>query len=326
VNEEEFLSHIATCFPSGSSTFFGPGDDCALIEAPEGQLLVTVDTFTETVHFPGWTEPADLVSRCVAASLSDINAMGGVGGHIFVALGLPRTSSSTLIQYADELAAMARKWGLKVAGGDTVASPVRYMSMTVTGRLPAGLPPARRCGARKGDWIYLSGSLGGAAAGLALVLKGWRKKEGVWSRGEDHPSDSEKSALNAFLTPDLPYPLGPMLHGRGYMNACLDISDGLALDLERLCRASKVGAEINVQDIPRHAGAMDLAIENLLSSGEEFQLLWTSHRHLPFPTIGRVVQGTSSTYFDGSRKISIRERGYDHFSTPDQAGTSPSEL
>lgn len=316
MNEDEFLAHLRQRVPGGSATLVGIGDDAALLPVSEGHVLVTVDAFVEGVHFPEWMEPGDLARKAVTASLSDIQAVGGRGTACFVSLGLSKKDRDKLPAYADAVLRSLQIYGLSLSGGDTVSSPKRFLSLAITGRLPAGLPPVLRSGALPGQSIYLSGPIGGAAAGLRLVLEGWSRRGGDWVKGEKEeiPSDGERNALDVYLNPRISYPLGWDLHGRGWMASAIDVSDGLALDLERLCRASRVGAEVRFEKIPVHEGARGLSAGEILSSGEEFQLLWTGKKGQPYPCIGEITRKKDVVFYQGSEILSIPVKGWDHFS------------
>ena len=313
MKEERFLRTLKSIIKKPLSGRIGVGDDCALIDVSSGEILITVDSFVEEVHFPAWIEPEDLFLRAISAALSDINAMGGRGRSILVSLALPGNLASKLKLYGEAMVRVSERYNLEIVGGDTVSAPLRVVSIIVTGELPSGKRPLLRSGARPGDFIYLSGEIGRSAAGLSLVKLGWKKKKGRWSRKGSRPLPIQLEALDHYLTPSIPYLLGWNLLGEGEANSAIDISDGLALDLQRLLYSSSSGADIQIRDIPIHLSASLLSTEEILSGGEEFSLLWTSDKVLPFPTIGKVRRGRGLRFFSGKETIKIHSAGFDHF-------------
>ena len=315
MKEDDFLNLLTDTFGQRSPSRVGIGDDAALLDTSEGEILVTVDAFVEGIHFPSWISMEDLSARATAAALSDINAVGGRGRFIFVVLGLPTSHADQLPASAEAMKRALNLYDLTLSGGDTVSSPVRFLSLTMIGHLPSGRPPLLRSGARPGDHIYLSGPIGGSCAGLELVRQGWAKDSGVWTREGGEPlKETQRLALEAYLIPKIPYPLGWNLHSCGLLHSAIDISDGLAIDLRRLCRESGVGARIRLEAIPRHPGAVGLDDQRLLSSGEDFQLLLTSARSgLSLHEIGTITPTKTIFYLREGREVEIGSEGYDHF-------------
>ena len=321
MNEQQFLDLLAREAPPARGGEVGIGDDAALVACPNAALLVTVDAFVEGVHFPAWASPGQIVPRAVRAALSDINAMGGVGRDLFAALGLPSARSHQLESYSRAFRDECVLWGLRLAGGDTVSSPSAFLSLTVTGELPAGRRPLTRSGGRPGDRLYLSGPLGKMAAALRLLERGWTFEGGRVEApvGAAEDRTLAETALSAFFAIDLPYPFGRALLAEGAATAGMDISDGLSTDLARLASASGCGAEIEGERIPEWEGLERLVpdpgerLDLLLHSGEEFALLFASPADLPHPCSGRLTEGAGLRLRWKGAPESLAPRGYDHF-------------
>ncbi len=321
MTEQEFLDLLARDVPPAQGGEVGIGDDAALVAVPGAALLVTVDAFAEGVHFPAWASPGQTVARCVRAALSDINAMGGLGRDLFASLGLPPGRSNRLEDYYRALRRECAPWGLRLCGGDTVSSPSAFLSLTVTGELPAGRRPLTRSAGRPGDHLYLSGPLGKMAAALRLLEKGWSLEGGSVSAPDGAPEErsAAEAALRAFFDIALPYPLGRDLLLSGTVTACMDVSDGLSTDAARLAAASGCGAEIEGERVPAWEGLEQLVadprerLDLLLHSGEEFALLFASPAPLPHPCVGRLTEEKGLRLRWRGGMTPLEPRGYDHF-------------
>ena len=237
-SEADFIAWIRRrTLPRAAGLTLGIGDDAALVTVPPGQeLILTTDMSIENVHFKAEAHSARAVGhRALARSLSDIAAMGGTPRYALISLAVSgRTARAWLEGFYNGLFALARRFSVAVIGGDTalVAGP------TAADVVVAGLShAARRCGGRArkvGDRIFVSGRLGLAALGLRLLM------------GQLHGQTSiEKSALRAHLFPQPQCALGQFLSRRRLASAMMDISDGLSIDLQRLCEASGVGATLS---------------------------------------------------------------------------------
>jgi len=213
----------------------------------------------EGIHWDAKLSAADVGWKVVAANASDINAMGGNPTWAVLAIALPRPLDREWVtNFAQGMGKALNTWNIQLIGGDTTASPgPRMASLTLGGDAPA---PVGRNGAQVGDDVWVSGTLGGAAAGFC--------------RADAPPGAQEK-----LRRPQPPIGLGPALVGTA--SAMMDISDGLSQDLPRLCSASGVGAEIDVQKIPVDAaltGMVD-ALDCALGFGEDYELLFTAPPH-----------------------------------------------
>ena len=236
----------------------GPGDDAALLRPPAGMDLVqTVDTSLEGVHFPAGLAPADVGWRGLAVNLSDLAAMGAEPAWGLLSLALPQADAAWLDGFAAGVAELAGAVGLDLVGGDTVRGPLA-VTFALTGFVPPG-SALRRAGACPGDGIWVTGPLGGGAAGLA-----------AWQRGA--PADAA-----SFLRPRPRLAEGQAL--RGLASAAIDISDGLVQDLGHLLRAGGVGAVLELERLPLDpdaaAAGMAAGLRMALGGGDDYQLCFT---------------------------------------------------
>jgi thiamine-monophosphate kinase len=276
MNELELVERIRAMSGKGRrGVVRGIGDDCAVFRPRAGEdLLLKTDQLIEGVHFPKAMPPEAIGERALARALSDIAAAGGDPRCCLVALALPRTKSENwILSFFRGLLGLAKRTGTVLAGGDLAHDNKTHCSVMVVGAVKRG-KALTRAGARPGDLLYVSGRLG----------KPWDKR----------------------IVPRLA--LGRMLAGKA--TACIDLSDGLSLDLHRLCKESRVHAEI--ERIPIARGA---SLERALHGGEDYELLFTLPPHKRPPTgvtrIGEVVRGVSGTvWFEGKKLV---PRGYDHF-------------
>lgn len=250
--------HFSRLAPDAPGLRLGIGDDCALVEVPPAhELAVTTDTLVAGRHFPQATAPFDIGWKALAVNLSDLAAMGAEARWFTLALTLPSADAAWLEGFADGLQALARQCGLALIGGDTTRGPLS-ITVTAMGVVPAGAA-LRRSGARPGDRICVTGTLGDAALALRLL---------------DSPS------LPAALRERLERPQPRLAAGlalRGLATAALDLSDGLAGDLGHILAASGVGAEISLQALPASAWFNGLApdaerLELMLRGGDDYEL------------------------------------------------------
>ncbi len=249
------------------------GDDCAIVRPRPGEdLLFTTDYSIENVHFTRQLNPREAGHRVLARSLSDIAAMGGTPRWCLVSLALaPWTDARWIDGFYAGLGKLARATGTELAGGDISHAGQLVCDVMVCGTVPRG-KALRRSGARPGDSIYVSGPLGG-----------WRHKLVIEPRLKE----------------------GRKLLGKAH--ACMDISDGLALDLHRLCLESKVAAELD--SVPLLPGA---TIEEALHAGEDYELLYTAPPKLRVAglAIGVIRAGRPGSLRYAGRRL--QPTGYDH--------------
>ena len=248
----------------------GVGDDAAVVEVPPGQQLVlAMDSLVSGVHFPEDTRAEDIGHKALAVNLSDLAAMGAEPVWATLALTAPRNDPVWLAAFAEGFSALARAAGVQLIGGDTTRGP-----LTVTVQAHGLVPHGRavlRGGARPGDVIFVTGSLGDAG----LALRRWRRGLSVFSA--DH----------AYLAARLNRP-SPRIHEgialRGLASAMIDVSDGLAADLDHLLEAGGVGARIELAALPRSSAFTRVCAEMdeaqgaqlALSAGDDYELCFTA--------------------------------------------------
>lgn len=275
----------------------GIGDDCAVYR-PAGareDLLLTTDWLIEGVHFLRETHPAEAVGwKALARGLSDIAAMGGRPRICLLSLALaPWTTEEWVRAFFRGFRRLARASGVVLAGGDLARADRLACDIVVVGSAPRG-KALLRSGARPGHEIYVSGKLGGSALGLAT------RRGAAWRR---HLRPEPRLALGEFLR-KLP------------ATAVMDLSDGLSLDLYRLCVASGVAAELT-ESLPLFPGA---SLDQALHGGEDYELLFTVRPGTPVPRrsggveltrIGRIVRGRAGRILLAGEKL--RPLGWDHF-------------
>jgi len=250
----------------------GIGDDAALVGVRRGHdLILTTDMSIEDVHFTHRLHPAEAVGhRALARSLSDVAAMGGVPRYVLVSLAASKQVTRAWVSgFYRGMQALANRFGVRLVGGDTALVPSKtFIDVLVAGEVPRG-KALRRSGARAGDQIFVSGPLGLSALGLRLLRN---RRGGSLLRAKG----AAREAVQAHLCPEPQCALGRFLSSRGMASALMDLSDGLSIDLSRLCAASGVGARLWAAKIPgpNLANAAD-SLQLALHGGEDYQLLFT---------------------------------------------------
>ena len=310
--EFDLIARIRARVATRADVVLGIGDDAALLAPPPGrQLVVTADTLNDGVHFPRGTSPADVGWKALAVNLSDLASMGAEPAWCTLSLSLPQSDPAWIEGFLDGFLDLAGQHGIALVGGDTTRGPLS-IAVTAMGLVEPGRA-LRRDGARVGDEVWVTGTLGDAAGGLALLDR------------EPVP------ALRARL--DRPTPR--VAAGRalaGIATACVDVSDGLLADLGHVCARSHVAARIDVDALPASAvlreafGEADrIALQ--ASGGDDYELCFTAPADaggdidavsaqlgLRFTRIGRIVAGEGVHPVDAkSQPWSSPRRGYDHF-------------
>jgi thiamine-monophosphate kinase len=261
--------------PASSRVRLGPGDDAAIL-SPSGKtdLMLSTDAFVENTHFRLKTHPADSVGyKSLARATSDLAAMGATPRYFLLTFALPKNlTSDWLDDFLKGMARAARELRISAIGGDTTTAGAVSISITVLGEI-ARSQAVRRSGARPGDLIYVSGKLGRAQLGLELVLRG------------EGRNPKFRAAVQPHLYPKIQTALGDWLAQNQLATAMMDISDGLSTDLTRLCAASRVGARLDANKIPRVIipvlAAKRLAklkldpLQMALHGGDDYELLFT---------------------------------------------------
>lgn len=276
-----FARHAA----DGETVLLGPGDDAAMVRCPpDEELLITTDTLNEGIHFPAGTPAHAIGYRALAVSLSDLAAMGARPLWALVTLSVPSVDEEWLKKFADGVFSVAEKFGLRVIGGDFARGPLN-VTVTAHGAAAPGTV-LKRSGASAGDGIWVSGFPGDAAAGLELLEERLERantlEEMKASRPSLRPEKKDVSARDAlvqrFCYPEPRTPLGRALSG--IASACMDLSDGLMMDLPRLLRCSEVGAQVAVEDLPvsgelRAVHGPEASYALALTGGDDYELCFT---------------------------------------------------
>lgn len=302
--------------PIAPDVLAGIGDDAAIVRI-RGHLLVTKDLLVEGHDFRRDRHPPRLLGRkSLHVNLSDIAAMGGRPHYAVLGLGLPDDLPLDWVEaFLDGFGEAGAAAGTALVGGDLSGAPVVFISVTVLGTARS---PVRRSGARPGDLLWVSGTLGDAAEGLRLL-----------EAGEASSADPDVRALiGAQLDPSPPLALGPVLAARKLATAMIDLSDGLALDLDRLCAESRVGAVLEEARIPLSPALKTRAsdpVRSALHGGEDFQLLFTAKpddsprlealgRKHRLTRIGRITARRGLVRVDASgRRSALPALGFLHF-------------
>ena len=304
----------APCAQGGVGVALGIGDDCGLLDVPQGEhLALSTDTLVAGVHFADPCDPFLLGQRSLAVAASDLAAMGATPLAFTLALTLPTVQTDWLQAFARGLNVMAQRCGLHLVGGDTTRGPL-CLTLTVFGRVPRG-DALKRSGARPGDLLCVGGELGNAAGALPLVL-GQRAAAPLIS----------EPLLAHYWSPQPQLALGQALRGKA--TSALDISDGLLADCGHIAAASKVGLVIELDRVPISLALEEFlgdsgALQAALSGGDDYVLAFTLPA-LELPTlvadgwpihvIGRVVEGQGVTLLDDEgQDITPTTRGYQHF-------------
>jgi thiamine-monophosphate kinase len=307
----------------------GIGDDCALLQPkPSEQIAVTTDLSIDGRHFLLEGHPPEVVGhRTLARGLSDLAAMGARPLAAFLSLGLPRELTEAkgrkkawIDRFFKGFLALAKTHKTPLAGGDLAESPVAVADIVLVGVVPKGRA-LLRSGAHAGDLIYVTGALGGSAAGLAELIK--LAAQSGNRAGTPSVPKKMRNSLAAHLYPQPRIAQGLWLQRRRLASAAIDLSDGLSTDLAHLCEESGVAAEIDASLLPLHPNA---TLEQALHGGEDYELLFTapSMAHVPRVIAGVAVSriGRMTRPSSGLPTVTIRtergaealeQKGWQHF-------------
>lgn len=297
----------------------GIGDDCALLTLPEKQTLaISTDTLVEGVHFLRDIHPSDLGYKALAVNLSDLAAMGADPAWLTLALTLPEVNEAWLKDFSDSLFELLDYYDMQLVGGDTTRGPLS-LTLGIHGLVPQGRA-LKRSGARPGDWIYVTGTLGDSAAGLVLL--------------QHHRKINDPVAHEALIKRHL-RPMPRILQGqalRDLATSAIDLSDGLISDLRHILKASDCGARLNLDALPLSAVMKqhfepDQALRWALSGGEDYELCFTvpeinrgaldvalGHYGVPFTCIGQMApQSDGLVLLQSGKPVESDLKGFDHF-------------
>ena len=284
----------------------GIGDDGAvLIPTPGNELVTVMDTLVEDVHFPSGSNPADIGYRVVAVNLSDIAAMGATPRWMTLALSLQSANEEWLELFSEGMFAAAAEYDVALVGGDTTHANQIVATVQITGEVASG-GAILRSGARAGDTVFVTGTVGDAAAGLYGLING----------------EAVRELANRFARPSARVSYGQSLVG--VATAAIDVSDGLFADLGRLLTASGVGAEIDIGQLPiSTALAENFAVERqrsfALGGGDDYELCFTAAGEVPDPgvmpltAIGAVTETPGLVCKLDGDIVPFDDSGYRHF-------------
>ncbi|WP_337880424.1 thiamine-phosphate kinase [Rheinheimera sp.] len=313
---------IQRCFAQAgrqrADVAIGIGDDGAVLQVREGcDLVVTTDSMIEGTHFFPDVDPRALGHKLVAVNVSDLAAMGAEPCWLSLGLTLPRVDEAWLTAFAEGLSETADYYNCQLIGGDTTKGPLS-LTMIAKGQVPKG-KALTRAGAKVGDYVYVTGTLGDAALGLQLV----QQQVEVSKKHRAH-------LLQRFHYPTARVALGQAL--RTIASSAMDISDGLAGDILHILRRSGVGAAIDVSRIPMSQALKDScsaeqALQLALSGGEDYELLFTvpeirrsslevlvSPYGVPVTCIGRITGVAGKLELkQGEVPLNYLHKGFEHF-------------
>jgi thiamine-monophosphate kinase len=298
----------------------GIGDDAAAWRADGSIQLATVDSFIQDVHFPsGLASWEELGWKALAVNLSDIAAMGGLPRYALVSLALPdNTEVSDVTALYSGMLELAGQFGVAIVGGDISRAPLVVITIAVFGS-SRKKQVLSRATARAGELVAVTGYLGAAAAGLEMLTKGLR-----------FDPEATASFRNAFLHPVPRIAEGQLLAAQGVKTA-IDLSDGLVSDLNQICKASQVGARVEIELVPVEPGVKaqfgEEALELALGGGEDYELLFTGRAEVidkvkrkaacPITVVGEILAGDKGVTLVDSQgePVNLVSRGWEHFIT-----------
>lgn len=299
------------------SVRLGIGDDAALIlPNPGRELVCAVDTIIAGTHYPDDLPPFDVGYRAVAVNLSDIAAMGGTPRWMTLALTISDSDAGWLSLFAEGLFTAAAEADVSLVGGDTTRGPTTVVSIHLLGDIdPAGV--IRRSGANPGDSIFVTGTPGDAAAGLSLL------------KGGSDQTDESQYLVGRFVRPKARIAFAESI--AKLASAGIDLSDGLYADLQKLLKASKAGAELNLSLLPLSAEILanfdyDEAVTFALGGGDDYELCFTAspsteaeiqahatQNRVRVTRIGKVVSGDGTSCMKDGALFEYTDPGYRHF-------------
>ena len=309
--------YFRNCGLKRPDVHLGIGDDAALLDSPAScDLVAAIDTLVDGIHFPHGSPPASVGHRVLAVNLSDLAAMGAKPAWALLALTLPNINEDWLSEFAAGFSELARAHDVALVGGDTTSGPLSA-TVQILGHVPRA-QALLRSGARPGDLVFVSGTPGDAAGGLAV------------EQGRLHAEAGAATYLRKrFLYPTPRLALGKSL--RGYASACIDVSDGLLGDVGKLVHASGCGVDIEYKDLPVSEALVEAvgderARELALTGGDDYELCFTVNpanasklrQELPpdrwgYSPIGVVRETPGAAVMNNGNVMEFSHSGYDHF-------------
>jgi thiamine-monophosphate kinase len=319
VDEFELIRRFFLPREDVDGVLIGIGDDGAVVTpSPDRSLVAVVDTLIEGVHYPLNFPASDVGFRAVAVNLSDVAAMGATPRWMTLALTLAEADESWLTGFSAGLFEAAREYDLALIGGDTTRGAQTVISVQLLGEVPSDAILTRG-GAKPGDGIYVTGTVGDAAGGLALLKA---------ASARDLDSD-DRYLLRRFSRPAARVAFGASV--AGIASAAIDLSDGLGTDLEKLLHASGAAATIDLALLPvsthlRRKFGDDRAVDFALDGGDDYELCFTAKagndarlqelglgQGIRIARIGEVQQGAGLNCIRNGKSLPYQDRGYRHF-------------
>jgi len=305
VDEFDLIRRFFSRDAEATGTVVGVGDDGAVLQPTPGtQQIQVTDTLVEGVHFPANIGAADIGYRSVAVNLSDIAAMGARPRWMTLALTLWDKDEEWVEAFAGGLFEAAAEHGVSLVGGDTTQGDSVVVTMHVSGEVEEGAA-ILRSGAKPGDTVYVTGTVGDAAAGLELL------REGV----------DDDELVRRFLRPTARIAQGLQMSGR--VHSAIDVSDGLVADLRKMLDASGVGAEIDIEKVPLSAALLarfdtDSATRFALTGGDDYELCFTAPAEAVagienITAIGTVTENHELVCRNAGEIVEVDVSGYRHF-------------
>ena len=320
-SEDSVIRLIQRSITSRGRVRVGIGDDACVLA---GGQVMTTDAYADRVHFDlGYMSWCEVGGRCACAAVSDVVAMGAEPEAVLVALGLPRSSADRDVRGLYRgIDAVCREMGCEVAGGDIIVMDRLCLALTATGRTRR---PLLRSGAKPGDTLYVTGTLGTAEAGRLLLTRAARSGRRTPAWGAE--------LVERHVRPIPRLEVARQLRSR--MHALIDTSDGLGTDARHLAEMSRARVVVEAAALPIHAGTARYCLEQgidsaefVLGAGEDYELLFASHSKLPevvlgvrLTAVGHVERGRGLWLEQHGRARPLPVCGYDHMS---QATNTPS--
>ncbi|MCX8805628.1 thiamine-phosphate kinase [Vibrio parahaemolyticus] len=294
------------------------GDDCALVKAPANvQIAISTDTLVAGTHFLPHANPAWVAHKALASNISDLAAMGATPAWVSFALTMPEVDEEWLVPFCDAFFELADYFGIQLIGGDTTKGPLS-LTLTVQGFVPEG-KALTRSGAKVGDWVYVTGNLGDAKAGLDVILdETLRSRIGADELEKAHYLSTPRVLAGQALV--------------GLASSAIDISDGLISDIKHILKRSQVGVSIDVSQLPISSELVQFlddkvsAQQYALSSGEEYELCFTvseqnrgslqsalSYSGCKVTCIGQIRPNGTFELHDNNQPLDWDLSGFDHF-------------
>ncbi|MFZ5907212.1 MAG: thiamine-phosphate kinase [Nitrospirota bacterium] len=326
IGELALLESIRTRFSSRSKDIItGIGDDAAVVQTRMKPIVVTTDMMVEGVHFDlSFTEPFQLGFKIVSVNVSDVYAMGGTPRYLLLNMAVRKTADMDFIDsFFEGIQDALHRYRAKLIGGD-ISGAVSGMCLSAT-CIGYGERVVNRSGARPGDTVYVTGTLGDSACGLALLKK--RKKSSLPDGSLVNGRSEGRTKIPRRITEPLvtrhlmPVARSPKSFAR-YATAMIDVSDGLLIDLSRLCEESRVGARIFLEKIPLSPQLRKAAeatgtqpIEFALSGGEDYELLFTAagKKKIRASAIGEIIESGLVIVDQSGTEKPFSPVGYQHF-------------